>query len=78
MAKMSRRNRHWFCEAIWDGIYSEGNLDQTDLIFGSGARCRADRITFVSSGATIDRLQFLQRDALVLGLELPRVLANDC
>ena len=30
---------YWFCEAIWDGTYSEGNLDQTDLIFGSGARC---------------------------------------
>ena len=57
---------YWFCEAIWDGAYSDGNLDQTDLIFGSGARCRADRITFVSSGATIDRLQFLYRDALVL------------
>jgi hypothetical protein len=57
---------YWFCEAIWDGAYSDGNLDQTDLIFGSGARCRADRITFVSSGATIDRLQFLQRDPLVL------------
>ena len=57
---------YWFCEAIWDGTYSEGNLDQTDLIFGSGARCRTDRITFVSSGATIDRLQFLQQDGLVL------------
>ena len=31
---------YWFCEAIWDGAYSDGNLDQTDLIFGSGARCR--------------------------------------
>ena len=57
---------HWFCEAIWDGPYSEANLDQTDLIYGSGARCRGDRITFVSSGATIDRLQFLDRDPLVL------------
>ena len=56
----------WFCEAIWDGVYSEGNFDQTDLIYGSGARCRGNQITFVSSGATTDRLQFLQRDALIL------------
>jgi hypothetical protein len=56
----------WFCEAVWDGAYSEANFDQTDLIYGSGARCRGGRITFVSSGATTDRLQFLERDALVL------------
>ena len=56
----------WFCEAIWDGPYSEGNLDQTDLIYGSGARSREGHITFVSSGATIDRLQHLERDGLVL------------
>jgi hypothetical protein len=56
----------WFCEAIWDGAYSEGNLDRTDLIYGSGARCRGGHITFVSSGATIDRLQHLERHGLVL------------
>jgi len=56
----------WFCEAVWDGVYSEGNFDQTDLIFGSGARCRDNHIVFVSSGATTDRLQFLRHDGLFL------------
>jgi hypothetical protein len=58
--------RDWFCEAIWDGPYSEGNLDWTDLIYGSGARCRGGHITFVSSGATIDRLQHVERHGLIL------------
>ena len=49
------RAENWFCEAVWDGPFSEGNLDQTDLVFGSGARCR-DGVTFVSSAATLDRL----------------------
>jgi hypothetical protein len=65
----------WFCEAVWDGVYSEANLDQTDLIYGSGARCRGDRITFVSSGATIDRLQFIERDAVLISNSLVCLLA---
>lgn len=56
----------WFCEAVWDGAFAEGNLDQSDLVFGSGARCRNGTITFVSSGATVDRLQYLERDSCAL------------
>ena len=47
----------WFCEAVWDGNYESGNLDETDLVFGSGGRIRDGRLTFVSSGTTVDRLQ---------------------
>ena len=47
----------WFVEAVWAGNYQDGNFDQTDLIAGSGARIRAGRVTFVSSGSTVDRLQ---------------------
>jgi hypothetical protein len=48
----------WFCEAVWDGSFDEGDFDRTDLVFGSGARAReGDGVCFVSSGSTVDRLQ---------------------
>ncbi|MCK5448921.1 MAG: hypothetical protein KAJ43_12300 [Gemmatimonadetes bacterium] len=50
----------WFCEAVWDGEFASGGFDQTDLVFGSGARLRNGRAVFVSSGTTVDRLQFLE------------------
>lgn len=50
----------WFCEAVWDGRFEDGGFDQTDLVFGSGGRSRAGAVTFVSSGATVDRLQALE------------------
>jgi hypothetical protein len=48
----------WFCEAVWGGPYEAGDLDQTDVIFGSGGRIRTGAAIFVSSGSTVDRLQF--------------------
>ena len=50
----------WFCEAIWDDEFTSGNFDRTDLVFGSGARLRDVQVIFVSSGSTVDRLQFLE------------------
>jgi hypothetical protein len=50
----------WFAEAVWDGSFGEGRLDQTDLVFGSGGRVSGRTITFVSSGSTVDRLLSIQ------------------
>lgn len=61
----------WFCEAVWDGAYAAGNFDRTDVVFGSGGRARTPplggetRLTFVSSGATVDRLQALAYDGAI-------------
>jgi hypothetical protein len=67
---------NWFCEAVWDGPFSEGNLDQTDLVFGSGARCRSDGVTFVSSAATVDRLHISVRgNRTFVSNSLPCLLA---
>lgn len=52
---------NWFCEAVWDAPFAEGNFDQTDLVFGSGGRRRAEQIVFVSAGSTVDRLQVAVR-----------------
>ena len=50
----------WFCEAVWDGPFSKGDFDRTDLVFGSGGRQRDGLWTFVSSGSTVDRLHWHQ------------------
>ena len=50
----------WFCEAIWDGDFISGDFDRTDIIAGSGARIRGDQLIFVSSGSTVDRLQYIR------------------
>ena len=60
------REDHWYSEAIWDGEFADGDLDQTDLVFGSGARLRDRQVVFVSSGTTVDRLQSLQLDGRIL------------
>jgi hypothetical protein len=52
----------WFCEAVWAGPYDQGGFDETDIVAGSGARLRDDRIIFVSPGATVDRLQSLETE----------------
>jgi hypothetical protein len=52
----------WFCEAVWDAPFSDGDFDQTDSVFGSGGRRRERAITFVSAGSTVDRLQFATID----------------
>ena len=49
---------NWCVEAVWAGDYSDGGFDQTDLIFGSGVRCRDNAVVFVSSGSTLDRLWY--------------------
>jgi hypothetical protein len=51
-----------FSEAVWAGPYAEGGFDETDLVFGTGGRIRADAMVFVSSGSTVDRLYALQRE----------------
>ena len=52
----------WFCEAAWAGAFQEGTFDQTDIVAGTGGRVRDGKLVFVSSGSTVDRLQFLEQD----------------
>ncbi|PYO96399.1 MAG: hypothetical protein DMD61_14120 [Gemmatimonadetes bacterium] len=67
----------WLCEAAWNGSFADGDFDRTDLVFGSGVRVRGDRVCFVSSGSTVDRLQSLDtRDASWVSNSLPCLLAS--
>jgi hypothetical protein len=52
----------WWAEAVWAGDFEAGDFDRTDMVFGSGIRDRGDRIVFVSSGSTVDRLWYCLRD----------------
>ena len=56
----------WFCEAVWDGDFADGDFDLTDIVAGTGARIRDGKVTFVSSASLQDRLQYLQCDDKVL------------
>ncbi|HRP94620.1 MAG TPA: hypothetical protein PL143_00080 [Rhodocyclaceae bacterium] len=56
----------WFCEAIWDGAFGDGAFDETDIVAGTGARIRNDRVVFVSSGSTVDRLQWATQGGVTL------------
>jgi hypothetical protein len=50
----------WFCEAVWTGDYEAADFDKSDVVFGSGARVRGERATFVSASSTVDRLHALE------------------
>lgn len=53
---------HWLAEAVWAADFAQGGFDQTDLVFGTGIRCRGGRVTFVSSGTAVDRLAYCGHD----------------
>ena len=67
----------WFAEAAWDGDFSLGQFDQTDIIVGSGARINGSTVTFVSAGNSLERLH-LFRDSwgLRVSNSLPCLLAD--
>ncbi len=56
----------WFCEAIWDGAFADGDFDRSDSVFGSGGRARPEGVVFVSSSATVDRLCSAEVDGRTL------------
>src|SRR5437763_1625484 len=67
----------WFCEAAWTGEYESADFDKSDVVFGSGARVRGDRVTFVSSSSTVDRLHALELpDGVWLSNSLVCLLAS--
>lgn len=66
----------WIVEAVWAGDFAAGNFDQTDLVFGTGIRCRGDRVTFVSSGTVFDRLWHCRnKNTFFIANSLPALLA---
>src|SRR2546425_10468948 len=44
-----------FSEAGWDGEFARAGFDETDLVFGSGARRRGGGVPVLSSRPAVDR-----------------------
>lgn len=66
----------WCAEAVWAGDFSRGDFDRTDLVFGSGVRCREGGVVFVSAGTTLDRLWYVRHNgAWYVSNSLPALLA---
>ena len=55
---MVEKAEDWVVEAVWAGDFEKGGFDQTDLVFGTGVRCRDNGVAFISSGSTLDRLVY--------------------
>ena len=69
-------NAEWCVEAVWAGEFSPGAFDQTDLVFGTGIRCRDDQSVFVSSGTLFDRLCYCQhKGSWYVSNSLPGLMA---
>lgn len=70
-------HQSWFCEAVWAGDFPAGDFDQTDIVAGTGGRGRDGMVVFVSSGSTVDRLQyFLEANGLWISNSLSALLST--
>jgi len=66
----------WCVEAVWTGPFEEGDFDRTELVFGTGIRCRGQHVTFVSSGTILDRLWYRgQEGTWFISNSLPALMA---
>ena len=73
---MVELGQDWVVEAVWAGDVTAGDFDQTELVFGSGVRCRGEHVDFVSSGTTFDRLVHCRRgETWFVSNSLPALLA---
>jgi hypothetical protein len=69
-------NDTWACEAVWVGDFQDADFDTTDLVFGTGVRCREDKVVFVSSGTMMDRLWHCRcHGQIYVSNSLPSLLA---
>ena len=66
----------WAAEAVWDGEFTRGDFDTTDIVFGSGVRLRDNKVIFVSSGSTLDRIWYFKSDSWYVSNSLPAILAG--
>lgn len=68
---------HYFVEGAWAGDFTEGQIQNSDTVFGSGGVLVDDAVTFVSCTATTDYL-YHSDDAkhFVISNSLPLLLAK--
>ncbi len=66
-----------FCvAAVWDGDFRAADFDQTDIIAGTGIRIRKNKIIFVTSGNTLDRIAYYKtEEGVLVSNSLPAIFA---
>jgi len=63
-------------EGVWAGAFEDGGFDRSDLFFGSGIRCRGNRVVFASTSTMLDRLWHCRRGRRIyVANSLPALLA---
>jgi len=62
---MVEKSEEWVAEAVWVGDFESGDFDQTDLVFGTGVRCRDRRLIFVTAATAMDRLWYCRKEGQV-------------
>ncbi len=68
---------HFFVEGAWAGDFAEGQIQNSDTVFGSGAVFRDHAVTFVSCTATTDYLYYSDDPGhFVISNSLPLLLAT--
>lgn len=68
-------SEHGFFEAVWAGEYADADFDLTDIVCGSGGRIREEKIVFVPSGHTLDRLLYIDMgEFFAISNSLPCIL----
>ncbi len=55
-------NGHFFVEGIWDYSFSEGLIDRSFILMGSGGRIDNGSIIFASPCHTLDRLHYIFKE----------------
>ena len=67
---------NWCAEAVWNGSFADGDIDQASVIIGTGVRATDDGIVFVSASDMLTRLfhQFT-KDLVTVSNSLPALLA---
>lgn len=67
----------WIFEGVWTGPFAEGDFDRATAVFGSGVRCRDEKVVFVSSTSLVDRLWCYRNGSrLLIANSLPALLTK--
>ncbi len=56
----------WVVEGVWGEDFTKGEFHRSESFFGSGIRVEGDRVYFVPSGTTIDRIFWCRSDGKIL------------
>lgn len=76
---MVETSDQWIAEAVWTGEFESGDFDRTDIVCGSGIRCRENKVVFVSPSTPMDRQWYCMKNGMwYVSNSLPALVACAC